>query len=83
MYKYSGFMANFKQGNGEIHPVTINPESKKKFGSLGNMWIVSFSNGTSHYMTAEDILNATGVNVNLRSWRYHKDNQKFEIQKSE
>lgn len=80
MYNYSGFMTNFKQGNGETHPVTINPESKKKFGSFGNMWIVSFNNGSSHYMDAKTILDATGVNVNLRSWQYHKDNQEFRIQ---
>lgn len=63
--------ANFLQGNGETHPVTIDSTSKKKFGSMGYMWIVTFNNGTSHYMDAKTIEAATGINPLKRKWEYN------------
>lgn len=63
--------ANFLQGNGETHTVTIDSNSKKKFGSFGYMYIVTFTeNNTSHYMTREQIKNATGIDTSKRNWQY-------------
>jgi hypothetical protein len=66
---------DFKQGNGEIVPVTISNDSKKRFGSLGYMWIVNFDNGTSQYMTKDWIFEATGVDMSKRGGIYHRSNQ--------
>ncbi len=70
--------AYFLQGNGETHLVTIDSESKKKFGSFGYMWIAAFNNGTSHYMDVKTIENATGINPLVRNWQYnHKNIAKY------
>ena len=71
---------NFKQRNGETHPVTIDPNSRKKFGSLGYMWIVAFTeNNFGNYMTRDYIFEATGIDVSKRNWYY---NQKQENESS-
>lgn len=67
----------FTQGNGVVENVTISNDSKKKFGSMGFMWVVSFDNGTSHFMDKKTIFKATGVDMGKRGGIYHKDNLKL------
>jgi len=65
----------FTQGNGQIVDVSISNDSKKKFGSFGFMWIVSFDNGTSQFMDHKTIFEKTGIDMMKRGGIYHKDNQ--------
>jgi hypothetical protein len=70
----------FLQGNGDVVDVTIDPNSKKRFGNtIGNMWIVVFvghlyeCRQVQHYMDAENILKATGIDTTRRSWHCSKE----------
>lgn len=67
----------FIQGNGQIERVHISESSKKKFGSFGFMWIVSFDDGTSHYMDQNAILENTGIDMLKRGGIYNKNNQEI------
>jgi len=66
---------NFIQGNGQTVKAKISQESKRKFGSFGWMWVITFDNDTHHYMDKDTILKATGIDMSKRGGIYHKDNQ--------
>lgn len=69
------YKIKFTQGNNQVVNVSISNDSKKKFGSFGFMWLVSFDNNTSQFMDHKTILKATGIDMLKRGGIYHKYNQ--------